>query len=115
MRGNVKKKYEKNYKGFYTAQFVPDISKVSNGHRREHCSANRSRLNMIGINQGQQIRIVRPIAKGNSTLAVYTVSDVHDQEPNTVFVGYTKPEDLRDRLELLSTSPFREKLKLKSP
>ena len=111
MRGNVKKKYKKNYKGFSTAQFVPDITKVSNGHRREHCSANRSRLNMIGINQGQQIRIVRPIAKGNSTLAVYTVSDVHDQEPNTVFVGYTKPEDLRDRLELMSTGPFRGKVK----
>lgn len=108
MKGNIKKKYNKD---FYTAQFVPNIREVRNDHRREHCSANRSRLNMIGINQGQQVRIVRPTAKGNSTLAVYTVSDVHVKDPSTVFVGYTNPEDLRDRLELLSMDPFKGKVK----
>ena len=106
MKGNSKKKHNKEY----TAHFIPNTSEVRNSHRREHCSANGNRIKRIGIGQGQQVRIVRPLAKGNSTLAVYTVSDAHDQGPNTVFVGYTDPEDLRARLGLLDTNPFRGKV-----
>lgn len=106
MKGSGRKKHNKEY----TAHFIPNISEVRNSHRREHCSANGNRINRIGIGQGQQVRIVRPLGKGNSTLAVYTVSDTHDQEPKTVFVGYTDPTDLRARLGLLDTNPFRSKL-----
>lgn len=60
MKGDAKKKYRKD---FYTAQFIPNINKVRNGHRREHCSANRNQINKIGISQGQQVRIVRPWQK----------------------------------------------------
>src|SRR5215207_5465996 len=106
MKRDARKRYKKSS---YAAQFIPNISIVRNSHRREHCSANLNQINKIGISQGQQVRIVRPLTKGNS-FAVYTVSDVHDQEPNTVFVGYTEPEDLRARLELLDTNPFRGKV-----
>jgi phage replication-related protein YjqB (UPF0714/DUF867 family) len=102
MKGDSKKKHNKEY----TAHFIPNISNVSNGHRREHCSANGNRIKKIGIGQGQQVRIVRILTKGNS-FALYTVSDVHDQELNSVFVGYTEPKDLQARLELLDTNPFR--------
>ena len=105
MKGNSKKKHNKEY----TAHFIPNISDVRNSHRREHCSASGNRIKKIGIGQGQQVRIVRPRARGNS-FAVYTVSDVHDQEPNTVFVGYTDPKDLQARLELLDTNPFRGRI-----
>jgi phage replication-related protein YjqB (UPF0714/DUF867 family) len=109
MKGGAKK-YRKD---FYAAQFIPNISKVRNSHRREHCSANRNQINKIGISQGQQVRIVRPLAKGGSTLAVYTVSDIHDQERNTVYVGYKDPKDLQARLELSDTNPFRGKVDAK--
>jgi poly-gamma-glutamate hydrolase-like protein len=101
------KRYRKD---FYAAQFIQNISKVRNSHRREHCSANRNQINKIGISQGQQVRIIRPLAKGNSTLAVYTVSDIHDQKRNTVYLGYKDPKDLQARLELLNMDPFKGKV-----
>lgn len=46
--------------------------------------------------------------------ALYTVIDVHDEEPDPVFVGYRDPEsthhDLRDRLGLSSTDPVTGKI-----
>jgi phage replication-related protein YjqB (UPF0714/DUF867 family) len=89
----------------YIARFIPNISRFHNNPCREHCLVNRDQLNKIGGNLRRQIRIERPTANG-TTLALYTVIDVHDQEPDTVFVGYKNPEDLRDRLELSRTDAF---------
>ena len=94
----------------YTARFIPNISKINNNHRREHCLANRREINMIGRNKGQQVRIERTTANGTRTLALYTVIDVHDQDRGAVFVGYTNSEDLWDRLQLSSTDPFTGKV-----
>ncbi len=66
----------------YDARFLPD-SGVTNSHVREHCSANRTEIKTIGADKGRQVRIER-YAAGNRTLlalALYTVVDVHEQEP----------------------------------
>lgn len=48
---------------------------------------------MVGRNQVQQVRIERLTANG-TTLALYTVLDVHDQETDAGFMDYTSPKDL---------------------
>jgi hypothetical protein len=53
---------------------------------------------MIGRDRCQQVRIERPTANGTA-LALYTVVDVHDQEPDIVFLDKNE-DDLRKRLEL---------------
>jgi len=100
----------------YNAQVIPN-SGVPNGHIREHCSADRSQITTIGRNKGQQVRVERYAPDGVTllALALYTVIDVHDEEPDVVFVGYRDPESthhgLRDRLGLSSTDPFTGKIK----
>jgi phage replication-related protein YjqB (UPF0714/DUF867 family) len=90
----------------YTAQFKPDKDRFDIHHRREHCSANSNQIDMIGLNRGQQVRIERPTASG-TTLALYTIIDTHEEEPDAVFVGYTDVEDdLGKRLGLSNTKPF---------
>jgi phage replication-related protein YjqB (UPF0714/DUF867 family) len=90
----------------YTAQFIPNKDRFDPSHRREHCSANRNQIHMIGLNPGQQVRIERPTANG-TTLALYTIIDTHEEEPDAVYVGYTNLEDdLRKRLGLSNTHPF---------
>jgi phage replication-related protein YjqB (UPF0714/DUF867 family) len=112
MQDNVKKKFNQDS---YTAQFIPNKSRFNKKHRREHCLANHSQIKMIGRDKGQQVRIERPTANG-ITCALYTVKGVYDKEdPDTVFVGYSKPEDLCDRLELCdeysSTDAFTGRVK----
>jgi phage replication-related protein YjqB (UPF0714/DUF867 family) len=64
---------------------------------------------MMGLNPGRQVRIERPTANG-TTVALYTI-DAHDQESdNAVCVGFTKPEDLRDRLGLSVKGSFKGKI-----
>jgi hypothetical protein len=95
----------------YEAQFIPNKDRISERPRREHCSANINQIHMIGLTPGQQVRIERPTANG-TTYALYTI-DAHDEgeEPdNTVYVGYTKLEDLQDRLGLSSTDSFQGKI-----
>jgi phage replication-related protein YjqB (UPF0714/DUF867 family) len=53
---------------------------------------------MIGLNPYQQVRIERPTANG-TTLALYTIIDTHEEEPNDVFIDYTNPDNLQDRLD----------------
>jgi len=67
----------------YNAQIIPKSS-VPNGHIREHCSAQRSQILTIGRNKGQQVRIERYAPEGLKPLdfALYTVIDVHDEEPD---------------------------------
>ena len=90
----------------YTAQFKPDKDRFDIHHRREHCSANSNQIDMIGLNRGQQVRIERSTASG-TTLALYTIIDTHEEEPDAVFVGYTDVEDdLGKRLGLSNTQPF---------
>jgi phage replication-related protein YjqB (UPF0714/DUF867 family) len=90
---------------------IPNSS-IPNAPIREHCSAHRSQITTIGRDKGQQVRIERYAPDGVTLLdfAVYTVIDVHDEEPDVVFVGFRDPEskhhDLRDRLGLSSTCPF---------
>jgi phage replication-related protein YjqB (UPF0714/DUF867 family) len=95
----------------YNAQGIPD-SDVPNGHIREHCTAHRTRIATIRRGKGQQVRVERYAADGVQLLdvALYTIIDVHDGEPDVVAIGYKDPEstnhDLRDRLGLSSIYPF---------
>ena len=97
-KNNVKKD---DIQGSYAAQFklTNDISVVRNDHLREHCSANLNQIQMIGRNVGQQVRIEIPTANGTAR-ALYTVANVHDAEPDVVYVGYTNLEKPWERLEL---------------
>jgi phage replication-related protein YjqB (UPF0714/DUF867 family) len=97
-KNNVKKDDIQNSNA---AQFklTNDISLVRNDHLLEHCSANLNQIQMIGRNLGQQIRIEIPTAN-RTALALYTVTDVHDAEPDVVYVGYTNLEKPWERLEL---------------
>lgn len=104
----------------YNARFIPN-SCVPNSHIREHCSAHREQITTVGRNKGQQVRIERYTPDGLTLLdlALYTVIDVHDEEPDLVFVGYTDPEskkhDLRDRLGLSGIEPSTGKIKSEVP
>jgi hypothetical protein len=101
----------------YDARIIPTSIPNAPVREREHCSAHRSQITTIGRNKGQQVRIVRYAPNGVTRLdfALYTVTDVHDEEPDVVFVRYRDPEsthhDLRDRLGLSSTDPFTGKIK----
>ncbi len=92
----------------YDARLIPDIDRISNGNRREHCSAHRSRVTTIRRNQGQQVRIeLQALGEEDPPpFALYTVIDVHDDEPDVVFVGHKNLDDLHDRLGLSGTDPF---------
>lgn len=96
----------------YKAQFIPNKDRTSERPRREHCSANSNQIRMIGLTPGQQVRIERPTANGTA-FALYTI-DAHNEEEeepdNAVYVGYTKPEDLQDRLGLSNTDSFHGKI-----
>lgn len=95
----------------YTAQFTPNNDRISEHPRREHCSANGNQIRMMGLKPGQQVRIERPTENG-TIFALYTI-DAHDDEEepdNAVYVGFTKPEDLRDRLGLSSMGSFKGKI-----
>lgn len=96
----------------YDARFIPDIDRIPNGNRREHCSAHRSQITTIGRDKGQQVRIERYAPNGVTLLdfALYTVIAVHDEEPDVVFVGYNNLDDLHDRLGLTTTDPFSGKI-----
>ena len=65
----------------------------------------------MGLKPGQQVLIERPTAKGG-VFALYTIDSHNDEEEpdNAVFVGFTKPEDLRDRLGLSSMYSFKGKI-----
>jgi phage replication-related protein YjqB (UPF0714/DUF867 family) len=104
----------------YDARFLPN-SDVTNSHIREHCSAHRTQIKTIGADKGRQARIER-YAPGDGTLvdlALYTVVNVHEKEPDVVLVGYEDPEsthhDLRDRLGLANGDPFNGKINSQVP
>jgi phage replication-related protein YjqB (UPF0714/DUF867 family) len=82
----------------YTAQFKPDKDRFVAPHHREHCLANSNQIDMIGLNPYQQVRIERPTASG-TTLALYTIINTHEEEPNDVYIDYKNPNDLEDRLD----------------
>jgi phage replication-related protein YjqB (UPF0714/DUF867 family) len=96
---------------FYPARMIPD-STIPNSPIREHCSVHHSQITTIVRDKDQQVRIERYARDGVTLLdfALYTVTAVHDKEPDVVFVGYRDPEsthqDLEKRLGLSSTSPF---------
>jgi phage replication-related protein YjqB (UPF0714/DUF867 family) len=95
----------------YTAQFIPNNDRISEHPRREHCSANANQICTMGLKPGQQVRIERPTENG-TIFALYTI-DAHDDEEepdNAVYVGFTKPKDLRDRLGLSSIDSFKGKI-----
>jgi phage replication-related protein YjqB (UPF0714/DUF867 family) len=104
----------------YDVRLIPSTNVPSNP-RREHCSAHHSRIATIGRHPGQQVRLERYAPDGVQLVdrALYTVIDVHEEEPDVVFVGYRDPEpthhDLRDRLELPNTDPFTGKINSQVP
>src|SRR6476660_5554445 len=91
---------KKHIQDSYSAQIKPIDSRIPNHHIREHCLANLSQINMIGRDRCEQVRIERLTATGTAR-AVYTVIDVHDEEPDVIFVD-KNPDDLWNRLELSS-------------
>jgi len=93
----------------YAALFEPNNDKFSDQHSREYCSANGHQIRMMGLNTGQQVRIERPTANG-TTLALYTISGAHDEEPNSVFLDYKDPEDVGKRFGLPTTKPLQGKI-----
>jgi phage replication-related protein YjqB (UPF0714/DUF867 family) len=93
----------------YAALFIPNADRFSNHHSREHCSANRHQIRMMGLNPGQQVRIERPTASG-TTIALYTIIDAHDEESNSVFVDYKDPDDVEKRFGLPGTGSFQGKI-----
>ena len=99
----------------YNARVIPS-SNIPNAPIREHCSAHRSQITTIGRNKGQQVRIERYSPDGVTLegFALYTVVDLHNEEPDIVFLGFREPEsekhDLRDRLGLSGTNAFRGKI-----
>ena len=95
---------KKHIQDSYSAQIKPIDSGIPNNHIREHCLANLSQINMIGRDRCQQVRIERPTAT-RTARALYTVIDVHDEEPDIVFVD-KNPDDRWNRLELSSADHF---------
>jgi hypothetical protein len=99
----------------YNARIIPS-SNIPNAPTREHCSAHHSQITTIGRNKGQQVRIERYAPDGVTLadFALYTVIDLHNEEPDIVFLGFREPEsekhDLRDRLGLSGTDAFRGKV-----
>jgi phage replication-related protein YjqB (UPF0714/DUF867 family) len=91
----------KHIQNSYSARIKPIDSGIANNHIREHCLANPSQINKIERDRCQQVRIERPTATGTA-LALYTVIDVHNEEPDVVFVD-KNPDDLWARLELSNT------------
>ena len=95
----------------YNARMKPNSS-IPNGPIRENCSAHHSQITTIGRDKGEQVRVERYASDGVTLLdfALYTVVDMHDEEPDVVFIGYRDPEsthqDLKDRLGLIDTDPF---------
>src|ERR671937_2546051 len=89
----------------YAALFIPNTDRFCNHHSREHCSANGHQIRMMGLNTGQQVRIERPTANG-TTLALYTISGAHDEEPNDVFLDYVDSNDVEERFRVPTVAPF---------
>ena len=100
----------------YDARFIPTGIPNAPVREREHCVAHRNQITTIGRNKGQQVRVKRfdPDGTESPDFALYTVIDVHDEEPNVVFVRYRDPEskhhDLKDRLGLSGPDPFTGKI-----
>jgi phage replication-related protein YjqB (UPF0714/DUF867 family) len=104
----------------YNARIIPS-SNIPNAPIREHCSAHHSQITTIGRIKGQQVRVGRYAPDGVTLadFALYTVSDLHEEEPDTVFVGFREPEsekhDLRDRLGLSDAYTFGGKIDSQVP
>ncbi|HEV2667172.1 MAG TPA: poly-gamma-glutamate hydrolase family protein [Blastocatellia bacterium] len=104
----------------YNARIIPS-SNIPNAPIREHCLAHRSQITTIGRNKGQQVRVGRYAPDGVTLadFALYTVIELHDEEPDVVFLGFRDPEsekhDLRDRLGLSGTDTFRGKIDSQVP
>jgi phage replication-related protein YjqB (UPF0714/DUF867 family) len=93
----------------YAALFEPNATKFSVPHSKEHCSANGHQIGLMGLKTGQQARIERPTENG-TTLALYTISDAHGEEPNSVFLDYKNPEDVGKRFGVPTEEPFQGKI-----
>lgn len=99
----------------YRARIIPR-SNIPNAPIREHCSASHSQITTIGRDKGQQVRVERYAPDGLTLedYALYTVIDLHNEEPDVVFLGFREPEsekhDLLDRLGLSSSDAFRGKI-----
>lgn len=96
----------------YDARFIPCIN-VRSGPRREHCSAHHSQIATIGRNQGQQVRIERYAPDGVTLLdlTLYTVIDVHDDEPKVfhdlTYAGMPPRQALTSPRSLLTKERFK--------
>jgi hypothetical protein len=86
---------------YYNARIIPS-NNIPNAPIREHCSVHHSQITTIGRDQGQQVRIGRYAPDGVTleVFALYTVIDLHNEEPDIVFLGFRDPEsenhDLRE-------------------
>lgn len=67
--------------GYYSARFARGESLW-----KEHCSANLDKIQLIGRHPKEQVRLELPIENGIIP-AVYTIIEVHEEDPDRVFVG----------------------------
>lgn len=93
----------------YVAKFTPDKDKFSKPHSQEHCSVNANQIQMMELNTRQQVRIERPTENG-TTLALYTIESMHDEQPNDVFLDYVDPVDVGERFGVPTLVPFQGKI-----
>jgi phage replication-related protein YjqB (UPF0714/DUF867 family) len=64
---------------------------------------------MMGLSTGQQVRIERPTENG-TTIALYTIGGVHDEESNYLFLDYDNPDDVKERFGVPTMEPFQGKI-----
>jgi len=93
----------------YAALIEPNKEKFSKPHSQEHCLVNANQVHMMRLNIGQQVRIERPTENG-TTVALYTISSVHNEESNVVYLDYKDPHDVEERFGLSGTGSFQGKI-----
>lgn len=95
----------KNNQNSYVARF-----KLEPPLAKEHCRPKLSKIMMIGRDLNQQIRVEFPTANGRVS-AIYTVSRVHDGDPDLVLLGEKIQTELQKCQELSSTDFCKGKIK----
>jgi phage replication-related protein YjqB (UPF0714/DUF867 family) len=79
-----------NNQSSFEAEFKLDPREPDDRLAKEHCMANRIKVQGIGRHRNEQVRIAFPTSNGTTTSAIYTVSVFHPDE-GSVILGYKIP------------------------